>query len=274
MTEDTKNKIKKNWNEFKHDAIECINEAKNKKTRKKQIPNMLTASRLLAPLFIIPSALCGNLVLTLLFTSLFGLTDAFDGYIARKYNTTSEFGRKLDPITDKVFATSLLIPLTIYNPLMILTLGCEAIIASINVNMQLNNKRPKTVKIGKIKTWSLFITIALSYINFAIKINPNIINSFIGITSLLQILSIKDYKKCLTEANTEETFEKNIYETSQDIFDDCFEKQKEYNKKHSKKYTERIRGLKNYRNSIIEANENSHETNSIEEVGKQFQIKK
>ena len=40
-----------------------------------------------------------------------------DGYFAKKFDAASEFGRKLDPITDKVFALSLLIPLAVSNPL-------------------------------------------------------------------------------------------------------------------------------------------------------------
>ena len=95
-----KESFKKNWTIFVSEGKNCINEFKNKETRHKQIPNAFTASRLFAPLFIIPSALSCNLILTALFAGGFAFTDACDGYYARKYNAQSEFGRELDPITD------------------------------------------------------------------------------------------------------------------------------------------------------------------------------
>ena len=110
--------FKKNWQPFKEEGKKCIKELKNKETRKKQIPNLLTASRLLSPIFIIPTALSGNIMKTFMFTTLFAATDALDGHFARKYNSTSEFGRELDPLTDKIFALSLLIPLLTFNPLL------------------------------------------------------------------------------------------------------------------------------------------------------------
>ena len=38
-----------------------------------------------------------------------GLTDLLDGYIARKYNLVSNFGRLMDPLADKIFVTTCLI---------------------------------------------------------------------------------------------------------------------------------------------------------------------
>ena len=59
--------FKQHWGQFMVEGKECINEFKNPETRKKQIPNLFTASRLFAPFFIIPSALLGNLPLTAIF---------------------------------------------------------------------------------------------------------------------------------------------------------------------------------------------------------------
>ena len=63
-------------------------------------PNLLTLSRLFAaPLLILTAALgYRNLFLTLF--ALFLATDAFDGYLARKLNQTSELGTKLDGWAD------------------------------------------------------------------------------------------------------------------------------------------------------------------------------
>ena len=192
-------KVKKSYNELKSLKNKALKEFKNKSTRKRQIPNILTASRLFSPIFIIPSALSGNLILTAIFTIMFALTDAFDGYLARKLNCSSEFGRRLDAITDKVFAGSLLIPITILYPLTLIVFILELVIAFINIDSQIENKDPKTNFIGKIKTCLLYPTIILAYLNTIVSINTIFLNSFILITVILQVLaSIKyytDYKK-------------------------------------------------------------------------------
>ncbi len=43
------------------------------------------------------------------------MTDFFDGYIARKLNQISWFGTFLDPISDKIFVSTLLILLVAFN---------------------------------------------------------------------------------------------------------------------------------------------------------------
>ena len=134
-----KKSFKHHWGEFMKEGKICLEEFKNPETRKKQIPNILTASRLFAPFFIIPAALLGNLPLTGIFVAAFALTDAADGYFARKYEATSEFGRKLDALTDKLFAASLLIPLLFTNPALLTVFTMEGVISGVNVYSQLSN---------------------------------------------------------------------------------------------------------------------------------------
>ena len=75
----------------------------------KNIPNILTISRLL----------CCPLWLLLFYFDLYifclilivysGVTDFLDGFLARKYNATSIIGKALDPIADKIFTSTVLI---------------------------------------------------------------------------------------------------------------------------------------------------------------------
>lgn len=70
------------------------------------LPNILTIFRiLLVPVFAFvlwddPSA--SDRVLAFIIFCLAGISDGLDGYIARKYNAGSDFGRMLDPIADKI----------------------------------------------------------------------------------------------------------------------------------------------------------------------------
>lgn len=205
------------YNKFKNDVRESINEFKNKETRKKQIPNALTASRLFAPFFIIPTALSGNLILTMIFVSSFALTDAFDGYFARKYNCTSEFGRELDPITDKLFASSLLVPLIVTNPVLIINFILEGVIAVINLHSRLNDNKPRTCYTGKVKTTTLSITMICSYINMLTNVPTNLINFLITSTSLLQVLTAKIYYDRYKKDEKEKEKEIKAIKSNKDI---------------------------------------------------------
>lgn len=248
MSNDTKTKIKENWIEFKNQGKDCIKEFKNKETRKKQIPNMFTASRLLAPFFIIPAALCGNIILTAIFSSIFALTDAADGYYAKKYKATSEFGRKLDPITDKVFASSLLIPLIFNNPFTIINFILEGVIALINANSQFNENKPHTVDVGRLKTVFLYITIVLSYISFAIGINPSMINYFIGATAILQASTAHKYYEKFQKDQLEKRirYEEDLYQKAK------IEEEMELEKENEKNLTleKQIQELKQLKNGL------------------------
>ena len=65
--------------------------------------NILTLSRILlaAIIFVLLMSPDGYLMALVLFF-LAGVTDYFDGYLARKYNSESQLGEILDPIADKI----------------------------------------------------------------------------------------------------------------------------------------------------------------------------
>lgn len=76
------------------------------------IPNCLTFFRVLAIPMIVAIQLSelkyGNWYNAILFT-LAGISDALDGYLARRWNQTSKLGAFLDPVADKLLVTTMLI---------------------------------------------------------------------------------------------------------------------------------------------------------------------
>ena len=72
--------------------------------------NILTLSRILLAviIFVLLMSPEGYLLALILFF-LAGITDYFDGYLARKYNAVSQLGEVLDPIADKIIVATALI---------------------------------------------------------------------------------------------------------------------------------------------------------------------
>ena len=84
----------------------------------KNIPNILTVSRIVAiTVFVVLASLADysyfkdrDSVIILRMVAyvlavIAGVTDLVDGYIARRYNATSDFGALMDPLADKIFVT-------------------------------------------------------------------------------------------------------------------------------------------------------------------------
>ena len=76
--------------------------------------NLLTLSRifLAAVIFLLLTRPEGYFLAFILFF-VAGVTDYFDGYLARKYNLTSEIGEILDPIADKILIVFVLFGLSV-----------------------------------------------------------------------------------------------------------------------------------------------------------------
>ena len=80
------------------------------------LPNLLTLSRI--PLLFVISGLIylekpGAASLAFLLFVFAGLTDWLDGYIARKYNLISNFGKLMDALADKVIIVGMFITLLV-----------------------------------------------------------------------------------------------------------------------------------------------------------------
>jgi CDP-diacylglycerol--glycerol-3-phosphate 3-phosphatidyltransferase len=95
------------------------------------IPNLLTAVRIalipaIVVLFYLPyhwsDMACGVAF------ALVGITDAFDGYLARKLGQVSRLGAFLDPVADKLIVATALVLIVSRNPVWYVTLTAAVII--------------------------------------------------------------------------------------------------------------------------------------------------
>ena len=74
----------------------------------KDITNALTIIRFLLIPIIIITCVQEQYILAIVILTISGLTDVLDGYIARKYNFITNFGKLMDPLADKMTQVALL----------------------------------------------------------------------------------------------------------------------------------------------------------------------
>ena len=79
----------------------------------KHIPNILTIIRFLLIPVILIYIFTGNYILALVVFTISALTDIADGFIARKFNLVSNFGKLMDPLADKLTQIATLTSLVI-----------------------------------------------------------------------------------------------------------------------------------------------------------------
>lgn len=180
---------------------------------KKAIPNLLTLSRLLVTPLIIYLGVNNQFVALIFLATFIALTDFLDGKLARLWNVSSEFGAKLDTIGDKCLAFSLLSILIFHNHYFFYVLVLESIIAIFNIYAFYKCHIGSSLLIGKLKTWVIFITILLGFLNILLVHVKIPVNLFVILTALLQIASLIQYinayivnrsqKKNLNFKNTE-----------------------------------------------------------------------
>ena len=79
------------------------------------VPNLITILRFLIIPFYTVSLIRGEFLWALLLFIISALSDILDGYLARKLNQTTELGKVLDPVSDKIIILISLIFFAIKN---------------------------------------------------------------------------------------------------------------------------------------------------------------
>ena len=85
----------------------------------KHVPNILTMLRFVLIPFIFIAIIHSDYVLAFILLTLSGITDILDGFIARKFNFITNFGKLIDPLSDKATQVSVLAALCIENIILI-----------------------------------------------------------------------------------------------------------------------------------------------------------
>ena len=125
------------------------------------------------------------------------LTDTLDGYLARKHNLVTNFGKFMDPLADKLLVCSALICFTAMGKLAawinIVIIAREFIISGFRLVAADNGIVIAASYWGKFKTVSQMILIILMIMDIQNTIFQTLITVFIVIAVALTIISLVDY---------------------------------------------------------------------------------
>jgi len=170
---------------------------------KARIPNILTIGRII----LIPVFVFGILKLksgdTAMLTKVFSLfllmsfTDFLDGFLARKWNVTSDFGRMIDPIADKLFVAAGLIAIAIsYNgdwiilaPAMAI-IGRDILVSGAREHAALQSRAMPPTKLAKWKTACEMLAIGLFILSIGLPFFGNNMILEYGAITILWLAAI------------------------------------------------------------------------------------
>ena len=178
------------------------------------VPNLLSVIRIiLVPVFAY-FYMNGKVAISIVILVLSGLSDFFDGKIARKFNQISELGKLLDPVADKITQITLALLLYLsfakandemlkaFSWVFLIFIGKEAFMVISSVFMLLLNLRPCAAEIfGKLATFA-FYAIMIVIVAFGPEIGllksiwslpPVVMMILVVISAILTIVAFISY---------------------------------------------------------------------------------
>lgn len=165
------------------------------------IPNILSLFRIfLIPLFLIVYLTQDNqpyFMISALILLVSGITDVLDGYIARKYKMTSELGKILDPLADKMTQIAILAALVIKHPQLLWVVAIYlskelAMLIGGLIILRKNIPMASSKWFGKIGTL-LFYAATFVVIAFPNLLSENAIFMLIGAVTLYMLFTLAMY---------------------------------------------------------------------------------
>jgi cardiolipin synthase len=165
------------------------------------IPNLITLGRiLLVPIVVWAIATPGAMWIAFVLFLAAGVSDAVDGYLAKRFAMITELGAYLDPLADKALIVSIYLTLGINNLiprwLVILVVSRDIlIVGGIMLSWVIGNPlKIKPLLVSKLNTVAqiLFACVVLGSLGFAIPADTLTI-VLMGVVAVLTLLSVAAY---------------------------------------------------------------------------------
>jgi len=175
------------------------------------LPNILTVFRLLIIPVVVVLLLFDKFwadASACFFIAIAGISDYFDGLLARKYHLETKLGKFLDPLADKLLVMSALIMLVplhrVSAVLVVIIIGREILITGLRAIAGSEGIMIHVTEKGKYKTWfQMFAAAFLAYHHNIWIFNIHLIGTIFLWTSIVySLISATEYlkefaKKCL-----------------------------------------------------------------------------
>lgn len=123
------------------------------------------------------------------------LTDFLDGYVARKYNMVTDFGKMVDAISDKLLTNSVLVILgcsgKISAVIVVVIIARDIVVDSIKMVIGNKDHAVAAIGIAKVKTATLMIGIILTlFYNLPFELLSLRISDFLlAVSAILSVIS-------------------------------------------------------------------------------------
>lgn len=123
------------------------------------------------------------------------LTDFLDGYVARKYNMVTDFGKMVDAVSDKLLTNTVLVILAcdgMISPIIaVVIIARDIFVDSIKMVMGNKGKAVAAIKVAKFKTASLMVGIILTlFYNMPFElINLRVSDFMLVLAAILSVIS-------------------------------------------------------------------------------------
>jgi cardiolipin synthase len=166
------------------------------------IPNFITLARVLSVPVIFWLLVSGNSRLAFIVFVCAGVSDAIDGYLAKRFNWKTELGAYLDPLADKLLIVSIYIALGVSNEIplwLVIAVVSRDILILLAVLLSWLLARPLHIKpltISKINTAAQIVLAATVLADEAFALGLDIIRLvLVWITAASTVLSLAAYIK-------------------------------------------------------------------------------
>jgi len=164
------------------------------------LPNLITIARILLVPVIVWAIGSGEMLFAFILFLVAGLSDAIDGFLAKRLGMTTEFGSYLDPLADKALIVSIYLALGVVEALprwlVILVVSRDIMIVAAVILSWLVDK-PVTVKplaVSKANTAAQIILATLVLASLGLRLDFGwLIAAGIAAVAVLTLLSIAAY---------------------------------------------------------------------------------
>ncbi len=163
-------------------------------------PNIITLGRILLVPLVIWAIASNQMAIAFVIFVVAGVSDAVDGFLAKRFNMTTEIGALLDPLADKALLVSIYVALGIWGAiprwLVILVVSRDVmIVGAVIVSWLLGNPVPmKPLMVSKLNTVAqvAFAALVLASLGFGFDATPYDL-ILMTVVAALTLLSVSFY---------------------------------------------------------------------------------